>query len=368
MKILFINSIGKNKWGGGEKWLILASQGLKKRGHTVTIGCYPDSFLERKSIESGIPVLPLNIKSDLSYKSTLQLSRFFESNDTDIVVCVQNRDLMFAGLAASMGKAPVLISRHGVKLIKNGIKHKYIYNKYCKGLITNTKTIKEEYDSYGWWEDDFVKVIYNGVEEYSEKCDKYDLHSVVPQLNERSKIVISIGRLSKQKGYKYLIDAASEVVKKYPDVYFFIAGRGKERNKLLKQISKKGLQEKFFILPFLNNVKPLIESADLFVLPSLYEGMPNVVLEALAQKHPVICTKVNGTKEIFGEKNSSALLPPADKNSLRDAILNFLQTGETGYNKEEVYERVKKIFTLEAMYDELEAYLKEKTTENKKAP
>ena len=362
MKILFVNSIGKHKWGGGEKWLILAAKGLIGKGHNVTIGCYPESILNKKAEENDIPVLHLNIKSDLSFRGAIQLHNFFNTKKPDIVVCVQNRDLMFAGLGSSWGYSPVLISRHGVKLIKKSPKHRFVYGRFCKGLITNTNTIKKEYDSYGWWDNDFVKVIYNGVEENNITDEEFDLHSVVPNFNENAKIVVSIGRLSKQKGFKYFIEAVSEVVKKYPDAYFFIVGRGREKKRLLNLIKSKGLQNKLFILPFLNNVKPILNTADLFVLPSLYEGMPNAVLEALSCKLPVICTRVNGADELFGEDNSSDLLPPADKDRLRDAILDFLNSGKTGYDEKTVYHRIKNKFSLKTMVENIEAYLKEKVS------
>ena len=88
--------------------------------------------------------------------------------------------------------------------------------------------------------------------------------------------------------------------------------------------------------------------------------MPNVVMEALSNSIPVVCTKVNGTAELFGEKDTEHLIPPANVVKLKEAILKFLQTGKVEYNIERVQERVAREFSLETMIENLESYLNEK--------
>ncbi len=360
MKLLLTNSIGKTKWGGGEKWMILAAQGLREKGHQVTIGCYPYSVLDIKASEKGIPTTPIMIRSDISIRGASQLYKFINTARPDVIIGLQNRDIMYAGLASALGHKPVIIARHGVRLMKKNLKHRIIYNISCKGLITNTKTIKSIYDGYGWWDDSFVKVIYNGVEQDDIFHARLNLAEYIPGFNPNHKIIVSMGRLSSQKGFQYLIRAAAEATKGFPDTYFLIAGKGKEKHRLQSEIKKYQLEKNFFILPFQNNVKPLLKMADLFVLPSLYEGMPNVIMEALSINVPVICTKVNGAAELFGEKDTEHLIPPANVVKLKEAILKFLQTGKVEYNTERVKERVTREFSLETMIENLESYLTEK--------
>ena len=340
--------------------MILAAQGLREKGHQVTIGCYPYSVLDIKASERGIPTTPLMIRSDVSIKGAFQLYRFINYARPDVIIGSQNRDIMFAGLASAFGHKPVIIARHGVRLMKKSLKHRIAYGRFCKGLITNTKTIKSIYDSFGWWDDSFVRVIYNGVEQDDMFHSRLNLAEYIPGFNPNHKIIVSMGRLSLQKGFQYFIRAAAEVAKIFPDTYFLIAGKGKEKHRLQSEIKKHRLEKNFFILPFQNNVRPLLKTADLFVLPSLYEGMPNAVMEALLNSVPVICTKVNGVAELFGEKDSEHLIPPANVFKLKDAIIKFLQTGEVGYNAERVKERVARGFSLEVMIENLESYLAEK--------
>ena len=109
------------------------------------------------------------------------------------------------------------------------IRSYYVFKPFCDGIITNTKTIKEEYDSYGWWDNDYVKVIHNGVERPEENVAPFDYSAYFRKdLNGKKPIaVISTGRLTSQKGFSYLIESARKVVEDNSHVHFFIAGKGK---------------------------------------------------------------------------------------------------------------------------------------------
>ncbi|NPA36284.1 MAG: glycosyltransferase [Chlorobi bacterium] len=362
MRILLTNSIGKNKWGGGEKWMILAARGLKARGYDVAIGSYPGSVIEKRASENNIPTYKVRVRSDISIRGAFNLAKAINDFKPDVIIGLQNRDILIAGVVTRFTHTPVIIARHGVKLLKKNIKHKIIYSAFSKGIFTNTKTIKEIYDSYNWWPSDFVKVIYNGVELPPKAENKFDFSTVAGDMGEDPKIIVSIGRLSSQKGYKYLIKAASGICKKLPGTYFFIIGRGREEKRLKALIKKLGLENNMFILPFRNDINPLLASADLFVLPSLYEGMPNVLLEAMASKVPVICSNINGVSDIFENEEANFLIPPADALSLERTIYNFLTNKLPEYDVEKAYQMVVERFSVDSMLDELENYIKAKVS------
>lgn len=357
MRILLTNSIGKNKWGGGEKWMILAARGLIDRGHEVAVGTYPGSLTEKKAKENNIRVYPVRIRSDISIRGAFNLAKVLNDFKPDVLIGLQNRDILMSGIASKFSHKPVIIARHGVKLLKKNLKHRFIYTKFCSGIFTNTKTIKETYDSFNWWDPSFVNVIHNGIETPVTNGKSFDFRSVAPDMKDSSQAVISIGRLSSQKGYKYLIEAAERICKKLPDTYFFIIGKGKEEKKLKKLISSYGLNKKVFIMPFTDNIEPLLASADLFVLPSLFEGMPNVLLEAMASKVPVICSKINGVSEIFEDDYSAFLTPPADTDSLEKTIYKFLTKGTSDYDVEKAYRIAVNKFSIDKMLDKLEKYI-----------
>jgi glycosyltransferase involved in cell wall biosynthesis len=137
--------------------------------------------------------------------------------------------------------------------------------------------------------------------------------------------VASFGRLSPEKGQKYLILAAKRIVEQGHRIRFLIFGEGKDKKKLELLIKELNLQETVILAGFVKNTFDYMRQADLIVNPSLTEGLPNVILEALALKKPVVATAVGGTAEIIEDQKSGYLVAPEDPAALADKILYALQ-------------------------------------------
>jgi glycosyltransferase involved in cell wall biosynthesis len=140
------------------------------------------------------------------------------------------------------------------------------------------------------------------------------------------RIVVSAGRLSPEKGHTYLIDAVSTIVSTSPElkIKVLIAGSGPCGKNLKEQISEKGLQQRVKLIGHCSDLDALFSVADLFVLPSLSEGSPNVLLESMAARVPIVATKVGGVTELVKNGESAILVPPGDSESLKTAILELL--------------------------------------------
>jgi len=133
--------------------------------------------------------------------------------------------------------------------------------------------------------------------------------------------MVSIGRLHNQKGYKYLIDAYSRIHKKIPHK-LIILGEGPLINDLKKQVEKNNLKKKIIFGGFIKNPYPILKNADLFVLSSLYEGMPNALLEAISLEVPIISSDCpSGPREILGEEYKCLLYDPLDVQRLSELML-----------------------------------------------
>ena len=133
-------------------------------------------------------------------------------------------------------------------------------------------------------------------------------------------LVLTPARLHEQKGHAYLLQAATLV----PEAKFIFAGDGPERVKLELQCRQLGLEERVSFLGQRDDVPELLAACDLFVLPSLYEGMPVSVLEAMAAGKPVIATNVGGTDEVVINENTGVLLPPMNAAALATSITRLL--------------------------------------------
>jgi glycosyltransferase involved in cell wall biosynthesis len=139
-------------------------------------------------------------------------------------------------------------------------------------------------------------------------------------------VILSVGRLSPEKGHRYLIDAIAKIISSSPDLKLkvLIAGEGPAEGMLGSQIAKRGLEKHIRLIGQCSDVKPLFSIADLFVLPSLSEGSPNVLLESMAACVPIVATNVGGVPEMVSDGESATLVPPANADMLGKSILELL--------------------------------------------
>jgi glycosyltransferase involved in cell wall biosynthesis len=138
--------------------------------------------------------------------------------------------------------------------------------------------------------------------------------------NNGRPVVLTPARLTEQKGHQYLLQAALNV----PDALFVLAGDGPERCSLEKQAVSLGLSDRIVFLGHRKDVQELLAQCDLFVLPSLFEGLPLSVLEAMAAGKPVIASNIGGTNEAVVNGETGLLVPPGDPDALADAIRTLL--------------------------------------------
>jgi glycosyltransferase involved in cell wall biosynthesis len=227
------------------------------------------------------------------------------------------------------------------------------------GIITNSNTIKNTYAGYGWFDNSFVKVIYNGIT-VPQHVVPYDFANQFPG----NKIIYSAGRLSEQKGFRYLIEAAAILKQTRNDLLFVISGEGKLLAELQKQAADAALDDSFIFSGFAPDIYPFLKGCDLFVLSSLFEGMPNVVMEAMAMQKPVVATDVNGVRELMIEGKTGVIVPPEDPLALATAIARVIDSPDmlAGFGMAG-YERVNREFTMSAMANNLERYLQNKLEE-----
>lgn len=129
-------------------------------------------------------------------------------------------------------------------------------------------------------------------------------------------VVLTPARLHEQKGHAFLLEAAARV----PDATFVLAGDGPLRAGLEARARELGVAERCVFLGHRTDIAELLAVADLFVLPSLYEGLPVSVLEAMAARRPVVATAIGGTDEAVAHERTGLLVPPSDSGALAAAI------------------------------------------------
>lgn len=157
----------------------------------------------------------------------------------------------------------------------------------------------------------------------------------VPPAEEHAKIApkathwISIGRLDPQKDHMTLISAVHALLHRHPDIKLTIYGEGPERKRLEGAIKKLGLQGKVILPGLTNNVSDALRQSDLFIFPSLYEGFPNALCEAMAHGLPVIASDIPGNIDIIENGVNGRLFPTGSVQALADACEQIVDDLET---------------------------------------
>jgi glycosyltransferase involved in cell wall biosynthesis len=142
-------------------------------------------------------------------------------------------------------------------------------------------------------------------------------------LPEGAFVVGAVGRLSVEKGHRYLLDAAPVLAPRIPHLRIVLLGEGRERPQLERQTARLGVQEQVLFAGFRSDVQSWIQACDVIVNPSLTEGMPNAVLEAMALGTPVVATAVGGVPDMIEDGVSGLLVSPGDPSALARAVLDL---------------------------------------------
>ena len=169
-----------------------------------------------------------------------------------------------------------------------------------------------------------LRVVRNGVDPARfERPAAHEIRSELAGIAGRP-IVLTAARLAPQKGLESLLGAAAML----PDAIFIIAGDGPDRAALAAQAEAAGLADRVRFLGSRRDIPDLLAACDVFVLPSLIEGLPLSVLEAMAAARPVVATRVPGTDEAVVDGETGLLVPPRDPEALAHAIRLVLSNPE----------------------------------------
>jgi len=138
------------------------------------------------------------------------------------------------------------------------------------------------------------------------------------------RIILTIGRLCEQKDHATLIKAARILREEFSDLVILIAGEGPLMESLHSEIAENRVEENVRIIGYRKDIAALLSLADIFVLPSLYEGMPLALLEAMAAGKPIVAADVPGIQGIIEDGVNGFLVPARDERQLAKAIANLL--------------------------------------------
>ncbi|MCI5147395.1 MAG: glycosyltransferase family 1 protein, partial [Candidatus Electrothrix sp. AR3] len=172
-----------------------------------------------------------------------------------------------------------------------------------------------------------MQVITNGIDMHEFRKDKSIRKKIRQELGIGLGILLigSFGRISPEKGQKYFIAAAAQVLKKIPDARFLILGDGFQGDEMKAYAASIGIADSMTFLGFRKNIAEFYSALDLFVLPSLLEGTPMALLEAMSTELPVVATRVGGVGRIIRDGENGVLVSSANIEELARAMTQLLQ-------------------------------------------
>ena len=173
-----------------------------------------------------------------------------------------------------------------------------------------------------------VKIVYLGVplEEFSRPRTEEEIAAARRELGVRGgeTAIGTVTRLHDSKGNSYLVDAAAIVLKERPNTRFFLVGEGPLRPDLEAQAAALGLGDRFVFHGFARDVAAVVSAFDMSVFPSLWEGTPLTVFEALAMGKPIVATDADGLLDVLTDGRDAIIVPKRDAPALARAIIRMV--------------------------------------------
>jgi len=207
----------------------------------------------------------------------------------------------------------------------------FVLRNFCDKIIAVSEKTRTHHLQAGRLGERKVITIYNGIDisrfKNIDESIKHQLRQSL-KLPANSQIIITIAVLREPKGIQYMLKALSYILDKKPNTHYLIVGDGVYADPLREQVVDLNIQEHVTFAGHRTEIPALLSISDIFVLPTLRDALPTVLIEALAAEIPIVSSNVGGVPEIVENKVNGLLVPPRDPNELASACLQLLQNKE----------------------------------------
>ncbi len=325
--------------GGAQRGLLDQARWFKSQGCKVTVAFFYDKerLHEKWRQAADFPIHNLRAYEPgagflyQAVKLTGGLRRLWMllARERFDVVETFTHDSNLLGLPfAWLARIPVRIATHRGKIEAFPRRRQWLHSLLINigmahTLIAVSEQTRQQAMDEGVWENR-ITVIPNGV----TPLDTLSVNRIEARkdlgLGESDIFLLSVGRLTYQKGHEFLVQAMPKVVSRFPNVKAGICGDGPLRSQLESQILRLGLGNHVRLLGARADVSPLLASADIFILPSRWEGLSRALMEAMAAGIPIIATRVDGIRDLVTDGAHGLLAPAEDSEGLENSILQLL--------------------------------------------
>lgn len=292
-------------------------------------GIYMDELIYKYNFHVyNIPFhrTPYSIENIYAYKQLIDL--IYQKN-YDTIFCHEPVGGVMGRIAGHTAKKMVIYMAHGFHFYKGAPKINWLiyYNieKYLSRYTDLLITInKEDYQIAQKFKSKRV-VLINGIginlTQFKKFKSKYFCENF--KLKEDDFSLLSVGELIPRKNHEIIINAVAEL--KNPKIHLFIAGEGKLKDYLKKIIHSKKLEKNVHLLGFCRNISELCNACNVFIFPSIQEGLSMALMEAMACGKPIIASKIRGNVDLIENNKGGYLISSNDKIAYKNAIISLYE-------------------------------------------
>lgn len=333
MPLKILQLISSAGFYGAENVLLELSDELKKAGHSITVGVLrnsrnPNLELSAKAAGRSIntAVFECNGKFDLNTISAI--GSYVRDGSIDIVHSHGYKANIYAVLSNRKNRRPLVTTCHNW-IVSNARMGFYtrldkIFLKRFDAVVPVSETVESllrdaKVDSRK------VHLVENGINisRFLKAGEAKGLRGALG-IDARSKVIGAVGRLTGEKGHSVLLQSARMVLDSHENCFFVIVGDGRLRGELEEQARAAGIGERVVFTGARSDIPELLSMMDVFVLPSLTEGQPMALLEAMAAGKAIVASDVGDVKKLLKDGQLGAVTRPGDPASCSSGILHYL--------------------------------------------
>jgi len=320
---------------GAERVALDLCKSLKRYGCESIIGVIRNSHNPHLEVadearKNSIDTVIFPCEAQLDVKLIFRIRKYASKNQINLIHCHGYKS-NFYGLLASKKGIPIVTTNHNWLTshwkLRAYRRFDSLLIRYFTRIIAVSNGIKKEMLAYGVPKEK-IRVIDNGID-IARFRDMISPEAVREEFGLKKELTIigTIGNLGPEKGHVYLLRAAKDIVKNFESVKFFFVGDGPLRAYLKNEATQLGIGDNVTFTGFRTDIPNLLSIMDIFVLPSVKEGLPMVLLEAMAAKKAVVATRVGAIPKVVDNGNG-ILVEPRDAAGLQKAIVSLLTNEE----------------------------------------
>lgn len=369
LRVLFL--CNSRWWGGAEGYVYSVAQILSEHGHEVFLASPEDSRIFELATEAeGITEIAFDLGPKLSRRSAADfalrwpayrarllrsLEKWIRRYQIELVHFQFKKEQLIGSACAARLGMRVLWTEHGQlpRLMSSLVLPRFLYRRASRSadrIICVSRFVMENMRRHGISQSR-LRLCYNGIDATGSRGlpDTMSLRKALG-LEPAHLVVGSVSRLARGKGLDHLLDAIPLVVGDIPNAKFVIVGDGPERASLERHAQRSGLDPHVVFAGHRTDAAEIAHVFDLFVCPSLAEGMPYSVMEAMRAGVPIVASRVGGLPELVSDGESGRLVDAGDSMALATAIKSLLlDDSERSALGAAARRRIRESFNIDAM-------------------